>query len=81
MIESSINGKTQDITADNFAALTRLFPEIVCENEIDFDKLKILLGKDMASESERYSFSWAGKSQSLRLSQSPSTGTLRPYKE
>lgn len=81
MIESSMTGKTQDITAYNIAALKRLFPEIVCENEIDFDKLQVLLGKEIASGSEKYSFSWAGKTQSLRLSQTPSTGSLRPSKE
>lgn len=32
-------------------------------------------------ELERYNFSWPGKSKAIRISQTPSTGTLRPCKE
>jgi adenine-specific DNA-methyltransferase len=30
---------------------------------------------------ERYNFTWNGKGRALRLSQTPSLGTLRPCKE
>ena len=35
----------------------------------------------MDDEQERYSFKWNGKGKALRLSQTPSMGTLRPCKE
>lgn len=78
MIESNLNGKTQDITADNIVALKALFPEVVCENGIDFNKLQALLGNVIVSENERYNFTWNGKGKSLNISQTPSNGTLRP---
>ena len=70
-----------DIVADNIAKLKELFPEILTENKIDFDTLKALLGEEVETEDERYSFNWHGKVQARQLAQSPSTGTLRPCKE
>ena len=74
-------GQSMDIVADNIAKLKELFPEILTENKIDFDTLKALLGEEVETEDERYSFNWHGKVQARQLAQSPSTGTLRPCKE
>lgn len=74
-------GQSMDIVADNIAKLKELFPEILTENNIDFDTLKALLGEEIEVDDERYSFNWNGKAQARRLAQSPSTGTLRPSKE
>ena len=74
-------GQSMDIVADNIAKLKELFPEILTENKIDFDTLKALLGEEVETDNERYSFNWHGKAQARRLAQSPSTGTLRPCKE
>lgn len=50
---------------------------------IDFDKLKLLLGEevDEGQEQERYAFTWPGKKDAIRQSQTPSTATLRPCVE
>lgn len=74
------NGKTPDIAEDNIAALRQLFPEIICEDKVDFDKLKQLLGEYVDDDKERYNFTWNGKGKALRFSQLPSMGTLRPCK-
>ena len=71
------NGETPDI-ANNIAALRQLFPEVICEDKVDFDKLRQLLGEYVDDDKERYNFTWNGKGKALRLSQMPSTGTLRP---
>lgn len=70
-----------DIVADNIAKLKELFPEILAENKIDFKVLQALLGEEIETEDERYSFNWHGKSEARRLAQLPSTGTLRPCSE
>lgn len=76
-----LDGKSLDLTKENINALKQLFPEVVTEGKIDFDKLKLVLGKKIEINKERYEFTWHGKAQSLKLAQTPSTGTLRPDKE
>ena len=74
-------GESKDIEKENLAAMQQLFPEAFEEGKIDFDVLRQLLGDYVDDEEERYSFRWNGKGKALRLSQTPSTGTLRPCKE
>ncbi|HHX23253.1 MAG TPA: site-specific DNA-methyltransferase, partial [Thermoanaerobacterales bacterium] len=47
----------------------------------DFEKLQQVLGEYVEDSNERYNFTWNGKGRALRLSQTPSLGTLRPCKE
>lgn len=74
-------GESLNIVEENLAAMQQLFPEAFEEGKIDFDVLRQLLGDYVDDEEERYSFRWNGKGKALRLSQTPSTGTLRPCKE
>jgi adenine-specific DNA-methyltransferase len=78
---TTLNGQSEDILKENIAALRELFPEVCCEGKVDFDKLKQVLGEYTDDSAERYNFTWNGKGQALRLSQTPSMGTLRPCKE
>lgn len=81
MQETQLNGESLDIVSENVSKLKELFPEIVTEDKVDFDKLKAVLGNYVEDDSERYNFTWKGKADALRLAQTPSTGTLRPCKE
>ena len=74
-------GESLNIMEENLAAMQQFFPEAFEEGKIDFDVLRQLLGDYVDDEEERYSFRWNGKGKALRLSQTPSTGTLRPCKE
>ena len=76
-----MDGKTLDITKENIAAMKQLFPEIVTDGKVDFEKLRLILGDEVETSDERYNFTWHGKNQAIRLSQTPSMGTLRPCKE
>ncbi|NFN80721.1 site-specific DNA-methyltransferase [Clostridium botulinum] len=76
-----MNGKTLDIVADNIAKLKEIFPEVFNEDKVDFEKLENVLGEYKDNGTERYNFSWPGKSKAIRIAQTPSTGTLRPCKE
>ena len=81
MTDTKLTGYTSDIAEENIAALRQLFPEICCEDRIDFEKLRQLLGEYVEDEKERYNFTWNGKGKALRLSQQPTRGTLRPCPE
>ena len=76
-----LKGSSKNITEENISAMKQLFPEAFAEGKFDFDVLRQLLGDFVDDENERYSFKWNGKGRALRLSQSPSMGTLRPWKE
>ena len=81
MGEIKLNGKSKDILNENINTLKELFPEIVSEDKIDFDKFKTIFGAEIDDSYERYSFTWPGKTQAIKESQKQSTGTLRPCKE
>ncbi|MDR3222712.1 MAG: site-specific DNA-methyltransferase, partial [Methanobrevibacter sp.] len=81
MFESKLNGESLDILEENISKLREIFPEIVTEDKIDFDNLKQIMGEYIEESDERYNFTWNGKGKSIKLAQSPSTGTLRPCKE
>lgn len=76
-----MNGETLNIVADNIQKLKQIFPEVFNEDKVDFEKLEAILGEYKDNGVERYNFSWPGKSKAIRISQTPSTGTLRPCKE
>jgi adenine-specific DNA-methyltransferase len=46
--------------------------------KVDFQKLRDALGNVVDDRAERYSFSWAGKRDAIRLLQTPSRATLVP---
>ncbi|MBQ8760918.1 MAG: site-specific DNA-methyltransferase [Bacteroidales bacterium] len=49
---------------------------------IDFEKLKAELSLDIIDETEeRYQFTWPDKRAAVRLANTPTTMTLRPYRE
>lgn len=76
-----LNGESMDITAENIKAMEQLFPEAFEDGKIDFGVLRQLLGDFVDDAQEKYSFKWNGKGKALRLSQTPSMGTLRPCRE
>ena len=61
--------------------LRELFPEAFAEGKVDWDKLKIALGEAVDAGPERYSFTWAGKRDAIRLLQMPSRATLNPARD
>ena len=81
MNEIKLKGESKDIIQDNVSKLREIFPEIVTEDKIDFDKLKLILGNNIDENPEKYNFTWPGKTQAIKESQKTSSGTLRPCKE
>ena len=73
-----LEGTSMNITQINIAKLKELFPEIVSEGKVDFEVLKQLLGEEIETDKERYSFTWKGKTEARQIAQEVSSGTLRP---
>ena len=76
-----VNRTSPDLLQESVRRLRELFPEVVSEGKVDFDKLRSVLGDEVDGRPERYSFSWAGKRDAIRLLQTPSRATLVPCPE
>lgn len=77
-----IDGKSLDIREDSIDKLKQLFPEIITEGEqIDFEKLKAILTDKLDESNEKYTFTWNGKSEAMRIANTPTSGTLKPVLE
>lgn len=63
---------------DRLKALRELVPEAFAEGRLDADKLRQVFGDAVETRTERYTFSWAGKRDAIRLLQTPSRATLLP---
>lgn len=72
---------SEDLVADRLQQLRELVPEAFEEGGIDFDKLRLLLGDEVDEGDERYAFTWPGKADAIRQSQTSTTATLRPVVE
>jgi len=73
--------ESADLVAERIEQLKQLLPEIATEGGIDFDRLRLVLGDEVDEGTERYAFTWPGKTDAIRQSQTPSTATLRPCPE
>lgn len=78
---NKIDGISLDLINLNIEKLKELFPNIVTEGKIDFDMLRLVLGDEIDDRKEKYQFTWHGKSEAIKLAQSPSSATLRPDKK
>jgi adenine-specific DNA-methyltransferase len=78
---NSPKSKSLDIKEQNLEQLKQLFPDVFTENKIDFDALRAVLGDEIDDSDERYNFTWNGKARARQVSQTPSSGTLRPCEE
>ncbi|MBI5475488.1 MAG: site-specific DNA-methyltransferase [Ignavibacteriales bacterium] len=76
-----MDGKSLNIKSEQLDKLKSLFPDVMSEGKIDFDKLKLTLGEDLTISDERYVLNWAGKSEAFRAIQTPTTATLKQTAE
>ena len=73
--------ESEDLVDDRLRQLKELVPEAFSESGIDFDKLRLLLGDEVDEGDERYAFTWPGKADAIRQSQTSTKATLRPVVE
>jgi adenine-specific DNA-methyltransferase len=72
---------TPDLVDHRAAILRDLYPEAFSEGRVDFDRLRAALGDLVDDRPERYTFSWAGKRDAIRLLQTPTAATLLPCED
>jgi len=70
-----------DLITEQIEGLRAAFPEALSEGRVDWERLRATLGEIVDERPERYSFTWAGKQDSIRLLQTPSRATLVPCPE
>lgn len=73
-----VQRRSADLFSEQLAKVKEIFPEVLTEGKVDFEKLRQTLGDEIDDRPERYSFTWAGKRDAIRLLQVPSHGTLVP---
>jgi adenine-specific DNA-methyltransferase len=69
---------TPNLFAERVEELKCVFPEVITEGRVDFDKIKVALSEEINDKPERYTFTWAGKKDAIRVLQIPSRATLAP---
>jgi len=73
--------KSRNITEEQKAKLKELFPEVITEGKIDFERLRLTLGDVVDDGEERFGMTWPGKRDCFKVIQEPSIGTLKPCRE
>jgi adenine-specific DNA-methyltransferase len=82
MNHDKVSKTSINLAEERLQQLAELFPEAFREGRIDFDQFRALLDENILdSKSERFSFTWAGKKDAVRLAQMPSRATLVPAPE
>lgn len=76
-----VNLTSSNLSEEKLAELYSILPEAFAENKIDFDKLRTVLGDSIVQGSDKFSFSWAGKSNAIKNVLVPSHLTLNPEPE
>lgn len=77
----SVSTATPDLGDRNRQLMQDLFPAALADGELDCEQLRLELGDIPEAASERYSFTWAGKREAIRLVQVPSSATLVPDRD
>lgn len=72
-----MNGYNDNINQQQIDKLQQLFPEVVTEGKIDWQKLQATLG-EAVDLGERYGLSWKGKSDVFAAIQEKTVQTLHP---
>ena len=75
-----MNGESLDVKKDRIKDLKQLFPEIITEGNIDWEKAKVHFAENTSFHNERYVLNWAGKSDAIKVLQTPTMATLVPQK-
>ncbi|MCA6084998.1 hypothetical protein [Candidatus Endomicrobiellum agilis] len=65
-----------NITKEKLNEFKQLFPEVFGEGKVDFERLKLILGKNVSISDERYVLNWENKSEVFTAVQTPTTKAL-----
>ena len=79
--KESVAETSLNLVEERIEQLKALFPEVISEDKVDFEKLRQSLGEIVDDRPERYSLTWAGRKDAIRILQTPSRATLVPAPE
>src|SRR3989344_8773231 len=77
---NKVNLTSSNLSEEKLAELRRVLPEAFSENKIDWEKLRAGLGDEIDERIEKFSFTWAGKTNAIKNVLIPSKATLSPAK-
>src|SRR6185312_3422951 len=70
-----------DLKEQQIQKLKEIFPEVFTEgSQVDWEKLKLVLGENIDAAKERFGINWPGKADCFKTVQQPSIATLSPEK-
>ena len=73
-----VNLTSPNLSEEKVLELRHILPEVFSENTIDWEKLRTVLGDEIDARIEKFSFTWAGKSNAIKNVLIPSKATLNP---
>lgn len=76
-----MDGFSLNVVQEQINKLKELFPEVISEEKIDWERLRATLGEDTFISNERYVLNWAGKSDAFKTLQTGTTATLAPARD
>lgn len=78
MKNDKISKESKNLVIENVEQIKKMFPEVVSEGKINFEKLKLILGQELDDKEDSYTFNWAGRKDTFRSIQTTAKGTLVP---
>ncbi|MEJ5283965.1 MAG: site-specific DNA-methyltransferase [Brevinematales bacterium] len=76
-----MNGQSLNIKQETLQKLKEIIPHCFTEDKLDWEKLRVFFEDNIEFRNERYHLSWAGKTDAIRLLQTPTYNTLKPCRE
>ena len=73
-----VNLTSPNLSEEKVLELRHILPEVFSENTIDGEKPRTVLGDEIDARIEKFSFTWAGKSNAIKNVLIPSKATLNP---
>ncbi|MEV3989084.1 site-specific DNA-methyltransferase [Streptomyces sp. NPDC049837] len=70
--------RSMDLVGENVEQMRKLFPSAFCEDGLDFDVLRELLGAAVSESREKFGLTWHGKRRAAEVARLRSSGTLLP---
>lgn len=77
-----VEDSSPDLRAEALKQLAQAFPSAFSgDGELDWERLQLEVGNEVPDASERYTFKWAGKRDSVRIIQASSRAVLAPVEQ
>ncbi len=76
-----MDGQSLNIQQDILNKIKEIIPGCFTEDKLDWERLRVFFEDNIEFKNERYHLNWAGKTDAIRLLQTPTYNTLKPCRE